>query len=357
MDTTCSIDAITLPGFHQNMAKAALVNTQSWDLYDELDHIQRIEKMVKDVIATDDDAFDWRIDRWNNKQMIELRLAKYFYLARSASDFHTQLQYPERHLSLYAEVFFTALHNQDHSYSSPGLSCTVRQEEAERFNQLIHDIRQRCKTPWFRQEHETRGNLATGMYYRMVSYARRLINRHRKLLILRVDFYLPSAYQDITAEQAKAYLKHFLDNRRSNPGIFKHDVGYIWKLEHGQERGFHFHCIFFLNGSTANGNGIYWADQYGQYWEGLWGGESGLYHNCNREKLVKAASGRYRYNQVGVGHLQYTDHLMRRNLYCVIAYLAKQEQAVPMKARCGRTWACGELNTRNKPGPVREERN
>ncbi|MEH6459732.1 YagK/YfjJ domain-containing protein [Chitinimonas sp. JJ19] len=355
MDAVCNLENIGPSNIHRAIAVQAIQSTHNWELFDELDNLLYIERMVKTIITTDKAAFTWMRDKRGRIILKESRLALYFNLVKSAANYLIQQQYPEQNISLHADAFFAALHQQGFLYNKPNNPCGDDLYEADLFNQLLHDIRHRCSSPDFQNELRQRGELATRMYFGMVGCARRLIKRHRKLLVIRLDFYLPPSIAHSTAESAKAHLKHFLDNRRGNPGIFRHGVGYIWKLEHGADRGFHFHCVFFLNGSTAKGNGVYWGNQYGAYWKSRFPSGDAGFHNCNQEKFEKAQKGQYRQARIGVGKLIYHDTRKRQHLYDALAYLAKKEQLLPLKSKWGNVWSCGEVPPGEKPGPERRQ--
>lgn len=163
-----------------------------------------------------------------------------------------------------------------------------------------------------------------------IEYIQALLTNHSKLLAVRTDLYFQKHHPDfilINSDTAIQCLKNFLNNRRSNC-IFKHLVGYVIRLEYGNDRGWHFHCLFLLNGNLAQ-NGYYYGREFGEYWvktvsrfysdhQNLDGYQVSLgdYHNCNH--------GDYLYD--GIGVIAYYDEMKIRNLFWhVIPYLAKPD--------------------------------
>lgn len=170
------------------------------------------------------------------------------------------------------------------------------------------------------------------------TYIDKLRERYARLLVLRVDLEFPAgAPADVPGQSiimAKSFFKKFLNNRRTN-SIFEHEVGYIWKLEYGKGRGFHYHCIFFFNGSLVK-NDAYHAELIGEYWRKITDG-AGIFYNCNRNPG--------KYQKIAVGRLEYFDLEKREALLQTLKYFFKREQCffVRFKEGAFRTYGKGEI--------------
>ncbi|WP_415887580.1 inovirus-type Gp2 protein [Neptuniibacter sp. QD37_6] len=103
-------------------------------------------------------------------------------------------------------------------------------------------------------------------YRSMLSYIDKLFKKRSRLLVVRVDLSYKAEIADICRrasftmadhvsefEQVKADLERLLRNRRHNK-IFRGLLGYIWKLEHGVLRGYHYHVVFFFDGAIRRGD-------------------------------------------------------------------------------------------------------
>jgi len=185
---------------------------------------------------------------------------------------------------------------------------------------LIDTIRQEVKGPGFRRLVYSQRRVSKKNYKGLVSYIDSLFSRYDRLLVLRVDFAyhmgntitqpceISSKYQE-----AKADFHHFLNNTKSN-GLFKHLIGYVWKLEYGTEKGFHYHVLFFFNGAKIRKDENL-AMLIGEYWKNNITQGRGLYYNCNANK--------HQYSQLGIGLIKYSDSALRVGLYKTASYLVK----------------------------------
>ncbi|MDD2357788.1 MAG: inovirus-type Gp2 protein [Thiovulaceae bacterium] len=154
------------------------------------------------------------------------------------------------------------------------------------------------------------------------SYIDALSEQYSKLNIIRVEFgYTQATSKTMTLEKANEDFEHMLNNRRTKPTIFKDQVGYVCKREHGDERGIHFHAIFIYDGQKVQ-NDVIKGKQIGEYWKHLTNNQ-GTYHNCNLSD----------YRHKGIGMLDHRDVEKRQILdEKVINYLCKEEQDIePIK--------------------------
>jgi hypothetical protein len=191
---------------------------------------------------------------------------------------------------------------------------------AELFNDLLKEIRTISRSLEFKKKTYDRHYGAVRNYQSCERYIDALFARHARLLVLRLDFGYRKA-QCGTLEEVQKDIERYLNNRRNNR-LFDTWVGYIIKLECTAEKGPHFHCIFFLDGS-ASYKDVYLAHEYGQYWERITEGR-GIFFNCNLKK--------HDYDYCGVGMIHHADAQLRKNLLLPVRYITKPEQAVLMKA-------------------------
>lgn len=114
--------------------------------------------------------------------------------------------------------------------------------------------------------------------------------------------------------------RHFKDNMRGKPSLFRHMVGYVASIEFSSTGGHHMHVALIFDGSHVKQH-EWLGDQIGQYWVEVTGGR-GYFHNCNR--------GSYKYP--GTGLINHHDEVKRQNLMRTLMYLAKKDQFVRVKA-------------------------
>lgn len=147
-------------------------------------------------------------------------------------------------------------------------------------------------------------------------YIDALQENYSKLNIVRVDLGYKKE-NEVTLEEANKDLNHFLNNRRGKPAIFEHNVGYVCKKEFTKNRGVHLHAFFIFDGQKVQKSSNK-ADEIGQYWNKNITKEKGTYHNCHRNK----------YKNDGIGILEHSDSVKRKNLDGAIEYLCKDEQSI-----------------------------
>lgn len=293
----------------------------------------RIEKFVDDAVSTSSVAF--KLDEGRNRKIVAVndRLAGFIrFLGGIANDLTGEYVYSAKvdlfmdcYLKLGLDRMPVSILSIDESISgSPAF---------ELLNELIRMIRTKCEEP----EHKLRKrNLRDRSNKRMSSAMKlvtRLFEKHNKLLVLRIDLsYRKDLKDSITPEVAKSDLSRLLNNTRTNRTLFEFLVGYIWKLEYGQDKGYHYHAIMFFNGSEVRSD-FYRAMMVGEYWKNVVTKGRGTYFNCNAKK--------HDYRHIGIGMVRRNDFSTRENLKTrVIKYLAKSEQYLRAK-RLGRNRCFG----------------
>lgn len=143
------------------------------------------------------------------------------------------------------------------------------------------------------------------------------LEQRSRVLIIRLDLRFAKT-QNPSVDQVKKDLRTFLRHvgRTDNLNI----LGYIWKLEFGQRRGFHYHFIFILD-SRDHSQEIKIAQQIGQIWEKVIGVE-GTFHNCH----FKAVNNQY--DKLAIGRLHRHEQQKYQYLLELLRYFAKKDQFI-----------------------------
>ncbi|WP_324009159.1 YagK/YfjJ domain-containing protein [Aeromonas dhakensis] len=151
-------------------------------------------------------------------------------------------------------------------------------------------------------------------------YINKLFRLHSKLLVVRVDVHYGEEIKDtMTIEEAiddrDAYLRAV--KRR-----YRNLLGYVWKLEYGVARGYHYHMAFIFNGNKVQGD-ISLGRQLGEGWKSL-SREPRTYYNCNADRDKYEEWGTY-----GIGMVR-CDDLEKRHLllHTALSYLLKFDEAL-----------------------------
>lgn len=169
-------------------------------------------------------------------------------------------------------------------------------------------------------------------------YIDSLSAQYARLLVVRVDLtYLKNAKAMITADLARQHRQRFFKNLQAHR-LFRACVGYIWKLEYGRYKGFHYHLLVFYDGALVRQD-VTLARLLGEYWRDVITVGAGNYYNCNANKE--------RYRIPGIGMLHYTDTVKRGGLNIAINYLSKVDTFARLALPNGaRTFGRGEITQR-----------
>lgn len=197
--------------------------------------------------------------------------------------------------------------------------------------------------------------LITKNHQSMTNYIDNLFTRYARLLVIRIDLgYRKDIDTPFLNEeelyqkylQAKADREHLFRNMKSNT-LFNHMVGYIWRLEYGVDKGFHYHFFFFYDGSAVQQD-ITIARMIGEYWVNVITQGRGLYYNCNAYKD--------QYNYCGIGEINWNDFGLIANLKLAAQYLAKPDEYISVFMKdidIGRTFGRSiereKIETRGRP--------
>lgn len=173
-------------------------------------------------------------------------------------------------------------------------------------------------------------------------YINRLFRLHSKLLVVRVDVHYGDEIKDtMTIEEAiddrDAYLRAV--KRR-----YRNLLGYVWKLEYGVSRGYHYHMAFIFNGNKVQGD-ISLGRQLGEFWKSL-SREPRTYYNCNADRDKYEEWGAY-----GIGMVHHDDsekrHLLLHN---ALSYLLKFDEALLAEMH-ERFRSVGKMEVPRRRGP------
>nr|WP_291891665.1 inovirus-type Gp2 protein [Campylobacter sp.] len=107
-------------------------------------------------------------------------------------------------------------------------------------------------------------------------------------------------------------------NSRSKPSIFKDQIGYVIKLEKGNNDNYHAHALFTFRGHEVK-NHKYKAEQIGKYWQEVITKGDGAYYNCNTKEYKK-----YNLDIIERSDEDATNALKKN----VAGYLCKDEQSI-----------------------------
>ena len=192
-------------------------------------------------------------------------------------------------------------------------------------NDAVAGIREQGRGKLFLAELKPRLRRAAKNYRSLVALIRALFEKHRRLLIIRVDFEYTKAYRSIphpeVRKHANALVQYLKRIRHRNRKVFK---AYVLKLEYALRRGWHFHGLIVLDGHVVHGD-VHYGKMLGEHWKNVTTKGKGGYYNCN-------AMPRKYGKTLGIGMVE-RDGLDGRRYALettVVGYLAKPDFYAPM---------------------------
>lgn len=204
---------------------------------------------------------------------------------------------------------------QKHYSESIQTTKTSRKSIALLLNDLCKEIKFLTSQKEYKQQVQNRKDKSKNQYQRSLSLINELFIKHSKVLIMRTDFAFKATSQ-VDIEEMKEHMSKFLKYLLTRKGELQDILGYIWKLEFGVQKGYHYHCMFFMDGNKY-ANDSYYAQKLGELWQHITQGH-GIYHNCNASK--------FKYRKLAIGCISHDDEQARETLNLVLKYIAKVDQ-------------------------------
>ena len=339
---------------------------------EHIKYLFTIEDLVHDIIKSKDDIFYLTYSSDNERticcedESIFNRIKSLYYTNSFFIDNIFRIM-PIHSFNPYIELFIRNLQNKlmdvveidiNKSYPTNIRYDGFLNDVVDLFNGFIKSIKDEVASKPFKKKMSDYFRLSIENYKSLLDYIDGLFKQHSRLLVLRVDLHyhqntnIPFMQkEEIYKEycQVKADRKHFFANMRSNK-LFKNMFGYVWKLEYADQKGFHYHMLFFYDGVKVK-HDIYYAKRIGEYWKNTITNGRGLYFNCNAKKKD--------YKYLGIGMIDRRNTDLRENLENRVAwYLIKTDYyakvvALDEDGKKGRTFGKGEIKLKSNKGKPR----
>ena len=181
----------------------------------------------------------------------------------------------------------------------------------------------------------------------LLKYLHALRDHYSRLLVVRLDLGYHREFRrgapDIDPATVKGHWERLYWYLRDS---FPSMVGYVWKLEYGLYKSYHYHLILVFDGNQVRED-VTLGKKIGEEWRKNITGGIGSYWNCNARKEDYAKAGR-----LGIGAIRHGDEGLWANLVETALYLVKVDLYVRLDAPgVGRTFGKGLL-----PAPRRDGR-
>ena len=200
------------------------------------------------------------------------------------------------------------------------------------------------------------------------NYINGLFEYRSRLLVIRIDLsYRKGLFREVTTnilnkplskkehklEALKAWSLEVKEHRKKLLKYLKKQyskgfLGYMWKLEYTEIKSFHYHMMFFLDGSEHRED-ITIAQDIGNLWVNQITQGDGLYWNCNANKD--------KYRNLGIGMINHNDEALRNNVLETALYLVKRDyliRSVMFNAK-NRAFGKGQIPEKSKSGRPRKD--
>lgn len=298
-----------------------------------------IDKFIRKVIKTKDLAFDIKETKTGSFIAKEFPLARYYKFIFAYQTCHSDTYWYSEHV----ELFFKCMKSMGlwgYSLGKPNqISTNTGKLDAQIFNDLITLIREESRSSEFLFKLHQRIKNSHGNYISAKDYISALFEKHSRLLVVRVNpGYLADFSKSITIKQTQKHLRKFLNNWRNNK-LFKDCIGYIWKMEMGDMKGFHFHFALFFNGNRQEKHEFI-AQQICDYWNFVITKGEGTCNSSNG----KIKEYERRHLNIGIGMIEHDDFTKRGYLLENIEYMTKTDQYIKLKSsRKTRTFGRGAM--------------
>ncbi|QLG91206.1 inovirus-type Gp2 protein [Pseudomonas yamanorum] len=307
---------------------------------DLIETLKKVSLLVQKLMTTEGDAFELQVvDKCGNSRLVSSKSGR---LLLKIINSHVPTGRTFRSLYQFEPYIEMALNRivqsglyGDHLIPRVAIRAEDARRVVQRLNECVDGIRQEGSSQSFKAKLKNYQRSSNKNHKELNGYIVDLFERYSRLLVLRVDLSYSKEHAKTTQAVAKQDRERLFENARSNK-LFDDMVGYIWKMEHGSEKGFHYHMMFFFDGSKVRED-ITLATRIGEYWVDVITKGRGLYYNCNASK--------WRYENCGIGMVSYGDAELRKGLCKAVVYLTKTDLYMKLQTE-GRGMGKG-----NRPGP------
>ncbi len=300
--------------------------------HNQIVNILSVNKLTEAIIRSKEAFF---INTSRNEKFIDCedkRVLDIFRYIRKETAKMIQLSFPIHSFNPYIELFKNVTAQLElERYVDFRNRCSDDElaNTLDTLNKFLENIRNEAGRPEFKTsinnfQHSLRRNRKS-----LMDFIELLSARHSKLMVLRINFHYSKEFNNSFERenefkdkyfQAAKDLKKFLNSVRKRK-LSKHMVGYAWKLEYASLAGFHYHLLFFFDGSEVWDGGNR-AKMIGEYWQNIITQGRGRYFNGNDKEYVNNNE------DCGiVGMIDFNDPYLKEGLKKTVNYLTMPDYA------------------------------
>ncbi|MDH5858817.1 YagK/YfjJ domain-containing protein [Lampropedia aestuarii] len=151
------------------------------------------------------------------------------------------------------------------------------------------------------------------------SHFKALLSNHASLLVIRLDLSYMARQKDVgrlshvTLEDIVKDKKDFL---KAVEKKFQDFLGYVFKLEFGPKKGYHYHCILYFDGSKLRADGLV-SQVLASIWKDVTQERRGVTFLCNLHKRD--------YIHLAIGSIHYSEKDKIKNFRYIAEYFSKND--------------------------------
>ena len=158
---------------------------------------------------------------------------------------------------------------------------------------------------------------------KMSTYIDNLFKVNPQYTVIRVDLSY-SKEVHVEFDTIKSDWNRLYTNMRHNQ-LFKGLTGYIYKIEHGMDKGLHIHWLLFFDTRQCQLDDVLLAQKVGEYWKYDIVSQQGNYWSCHGFEQKKMYSA---FGMLAIGQVGRDDPLKRANLLNIVRYFCKRRQFI-----------------------------
>lgn len=197
-------------------------------------------------------------------------------------------------------------------------------ERAMVVNRYVTTLKEAMQSQAFKEKIRKRDGHFRRQFVSACQYVEGLFHHYRRMVVLRIDFFLdPKCWYDLD-DSLRHLLDHFSELRcemKGRIGVFEHMVGYIARVEFSVRKRHHIHAVLFFNGDRVRSPSNL-SRLIAERWQHITRGV-GLYFNTHAKFN--------RYACPAIGMVYRDDREKRQCLTYVLWYITKQDQFLPYK--------------------------
>ena len=293
------------------------------------DYICTIEKVLKKIMSTKSPLFYVvPIGRSGGHRLRMSELGVKFINLLQAELKLVSKNFPYYEFNPYVAIFFDVAYKLELNNLAwelrgklvPNLTSSVAT-----LNTAIEELRRLGKMERFKAKLRNFRRIADKNFVEVKRYISGMFSVYSRLMVVRLDLGYSRTLADIDVEKEVEHRNVSKDRveffKALNKVAKDKMVGFVWKLEYGLDKFYHYHLMLFFDGSQVQED-VMWAKRAGEIWVGEVTKGDGVYFNCNSKKHL--------YRDCGIGIVEHHDQKKRENLMLAASYLTKPDYYLRM---------------------------